>query len=68
MWHEASVIEMRENHNVMVLKELLMAGDVELNPGPYPPGMFITVMFQYYLKTHYMAYNSIMALIIVISM
>ena len=40
MWHEASVVEMRENHNVMVFKELLMAGDVELNPGPYPPGMF----------------------------
>ena len=40
IWHEASVVEMRENHNVAVFKELLMAGDVELNPGPYPPGMF----------------------------
>ena len=40
MWHKASVVEMRENHNVMVFKELLMAGDVELNPGPYPPGIF----------------------------
>ena len=39
IYHEASVIEMRENHNVMVFKELLMAGDVELNPGPYPPGV-----------------------------
>ena len=39
IWHEASVVEMRENHNVMVFKELLMAGDVELNPGPYPPGV-----------------------------
>ena len=39
MWHEASVVEMRENHNVVVFKELLMAGDVELNPGPYPPGI-----------------------------
>ena len=41
MWHEdeASVVEMREDHNVVVFKELLMAGDVELNPGPYPPGM-----------------------------
>ena len=40
MWHEASVVEMRENHNVMEFKELLlMAGDVELNPGPYPPGV-----------------------------
>ena len=43
MWHEASVVEMRENHNVVVFKELLMAGDVELNPGPYPPGIFISV-------------------------
>ena len=40
MWHEASVVEMRENHNVLVFKELLMAGDVEINPGPYPPGIF----------------------------
>ena len=39
MWHEASVEEVRENHNVMVFKELLMAGDVEINPGPYPPGI-----------------------------
>ena len=39
--HKASVVEMRENHNVLVLKKLLMAGDVELNPGPYPPGIFI---------------------------
>ena len=39
MWLEASVVEMRENHNVYVFKELLMAGDVELNPGPYPPGI-----------------------------
>ena len=39
MWHEASVVEMREDHNVVVFKELLIAGDVELNPGPYPPGM-----------------------------
>ena len=47
IWHEASVVEMRENHNVMVFKELLMAGDVELNPGPYPPGIFINVKFQF---------------------
>ena len=40
-WHEASVVEMRENHRVVVFKKLLMAGDVELNPGPYPPGIFI---------------------------
>ena len=26
-------------------KELLMAGDVELNPGPYPPGIVIIVKF-----------------------
>ena len=39
IYHEALVVEMRENHNVMVFKELLMAGDVELNPGPYPPGV-----------------------------
>ena len=45
IWHEASVVEMRENHNVLVFKELLMAGDVELNPGPYPPGIFIIVKF-----------------------
>ena len=36
-----SVAEMREIHNVMVFKELLMVGDVELNPGPYPPGIFV---------------------------
>ena len=39
MWHEASLTRMRENHNVVLLKELLMAGDVELNPGPYTPGI-----------------------------
>jgi len=38
MWHEASMVEMRENHNVVVFKELLIAGDVELNPGP-PKGI-----------------------------
>ena len=36
-----SVAEMREIHNVVVFKELLMVGDVELNPGPYPPGIFV---------------------------
>ena len=40
-WHEASVVEMRENRRVVVFKKLLIAGDVELNPGPYPPGTFI---------------------------
>ena len=38
--HEASMVKMRENHNVIVFKELIMAGDVELNPGPYPQGTF----------------------------
>ena len=32
----------------LVSKELPMAGDVELNPGPYPPGLFIIVKFQYW--------------------
>ena len=37
-----SVVEMRENHDVVVLlKKLLMAGDKEFNPGHYPPGMLI---------------------------
>ena len=51
LWHEASVVEMKENHNVRVFKELLMAGDVELNPGPYPQGIFIIVSLCWYPKT-----------------
>ena len=47
IWHEASLVEMRENHYVVVFKELQMAGDVELNPGPYPPGTYIAVYWYF---------------------
>ena len=59
MWHEASVVEMRENHNVVVFKELLMAGDVELNPGPYPPGILRLVSIKLCFTIHWYRKTSI---------
>ena len=38
-----AVAAMKENHDVMVPGQLFMAGDVELNPGPYKPGMLVVL-------------------------
>ena len=53
MWHIASMVEMRENHSVVMFKELLMAGDVELNPGPFNSGRFKWLI----LNNYYTALN-----------